>query len=158
MVINNLMCGIAGIIHKNENKNIRKMLYEILFNLQHRGQDSSGLITYNKINKKCNVAKEFGLVDKNLNNLKYLTGNVGIGHVRYPTQGLVTKNEIQPFYNNINSIDGVSLSHNGNLTNYDYILSIIKDKTKLTSSSDSELLLLLIIKLLNKELLENNKF
>ena len=158
MVINNLMCGIAGIIHKNENKNIRKMLYEILFNLQHRGQDSSGLITYNKINKTCNVAKEFGLVDKNLNNLKYLTGNVGIGHVRYPTQGLVTKNEIQPFYNNINSIDGVSLSHNGNLTNYDYILSIIKDKTKLTSSSDSELLLLLFIELVNKELIENNKF
>ena len=49
------MCGIAGIIHKDKNKNIKKMLYEILFNLQHRGQDSCGLITYDNINKKCNI-------------------------------------------------------------------------------------------------------
>lgn len=152
------MCGIAGIIHKNENKNIRKMLYEILFNLQHRGQDSSGLITYDKINNKCNIIKELGLVDKNLNNLKKLKGNIGLGHVRYPTHGLTGKNEIQPFYNNINNIDGISLSHNGNITNYDYILSLIKDKNKLKSSSDSELLLLLFIELVSKELTENKDF
>ena len=152
------MCGIAGIIHKDKNKNIKKMLYEILFNLQHRGQDSCGLITYDNINKKCNIIKELGLVDKNLNNLKKLKGNIGIGHVRYPTQGLTSINEVQPFYNDVNNIDGISLSHNGNITNYNYILSLIKDKTKLKSSSDSELLLLLFIELVNKELIENSKF
>tara|TARA_B100001093_G_scaffold514877_1_gene589945 strand:- start:2484 stop:3878 length:1395 start_codon:yes stop_codon:yes gene_type:complete len=146
------MCGIAGIIHKNNMKNIKKNLYEILFNLQHRGQDSSGFITYDSNNKECYITKHFGLVDKNLKNLNKLKGNMGIGHVRYPTHGLKTKNEIQPFYDNTNSIDGISISHNGNITNYNYILSILKDKSKLKSTSDSELLLLLFIQLLNEEL------
>jgi amidophosphoribosyltransferase len=83
---------------------------------------------------------------------------MGIGHVRYPTHGLTRENEIQPFFNNINNIDGISLSHNGNITNYDYVLSLIQDKTKLKSSSDSELLLLLFIELVNKELIEKSKF
>ena len=150
------MCGIAGIIHFNSNKNIKKLLYEILFHLQHRGQDSSGFITYNNNEKECNIIKEIGLIDNNLKNLKKLKGNMGIAHVRYPTRGLVTKNEIQPFYNNENSINGVSLSHNGNITNYNYVLSLLNDKNKMKSTSDSELLLLLFIELLEKELVKNN--
>ena len=118
------MCGIGAVVHKSDN--IRFILYELLFNLQHRGQDSCGMISYDTITKKIYELKEFGLIDKHIKNLTFLIGNMGIGHVRYPTTGLITNNEIQPLY--VTDFDGISLAHNGNITNIDTFKIIIKRK------------------------------
>ena len=138
------MCGIGAIIHKNQNFNINKLLYEILFNLQHRGQDSSGFVIYNKLNNKTNIIKEYGLVDKNMEKLINNLGSSGLGHVRYQTSGKTNYNEIQPFYNNI--FDGISLVHNGNLINIEELnLFCSENNILLDSSSDSEILFKIFI-------------
>ena len=115
------MCGIGAVIHNNEN--INNLLYEMLFNLQHRGQDSSGFIVHNSSNKKTYKCREFGLLENNLYKISKFKGNIGIGHVRYPTYGNITKDEIQPFYEEV--FGGISLSHNGNITNCNEIIDIL---------------------------------
>ena len=138
------MCGIGAILHKNNDYNINKILYEMLFNLQHRGQDSSGFVIYNKISNKNNIAKEFGLVDSNLNNISNINGNMGIGHVRYQTSGNFNYNEIQPFYEDI--FDGISLVHNGNLINIDEMTKFcIENNIIVNTKSDSEILFKIFI-------------
>jgi amidophosphoribosyltransferase len=140
------MCGIGAVIHKSAN--ISNILYELLFNLQHRGQDSCGLMSYDSITNNLYESKEFGLIDKHIKNLSQLIGTMGIGHVRYPTTGLITKNEIQPFY--YSDFDGISLVHNGNITNVEELKTIFNIKTN--STSDSEIMLQIFILLLKQEL------
>lgn len=141
------MCGIGAIFHKNEN--INNFLYELLFNLQHRGQDSSGFISYDSKHNITYQAREFGLVENNLFNISTFQGSMGIGHVRYPTHGCITKHEIQPFFED--SFGGISLSHNGNITNCDDIIKILNDNNiTYVSTSDSEIILKYFILLLKK--------
>lgn len=148
------MCGIGAVAHKSDN--ISCILYEILFNLQHRGQDSSGLVTYDFKTKMTHELKEFGLVDKHIKQLSELSGTMGIGHVRYPTQGLITKNEIQPFY--ITDFDGISLAHNGNLTNLDELKRFFKlSDISFVSTSDSEIMLKLFAYYLKQQITDINK-
>lgn len=148
------MCGVGAVIHKTDN--INNLLYEILFNLQHRGQDSSGFITYDSKNKKIYKTHNFGLVENNLSQVSMFQGNIGIGHVRYPTQGSISDNEIQPFYKSV--FNGISLSHNGNITNTNDILRILNEHNILCSStSDSEIILNFFILLLNKYITDINQ-
>ncbi|MCK5092581.1 MAG: class II glutamine amidotransferase, partial [Gammaproteobacteria bacterium] len=132
------MCGIVGIVSKSP---VNQALYEALTVLQHRGQDAAGMMTCD--NGKLNLRKDNGLVrdvfhTRHMLNLK---GNLGIGHVRYPTAGCASSAEAQPFY--VNSPYGISLAHNGNLTNADELKRDLfrEDLRHINTESDSEILL-----------------
>lgn len=134
------MCGILGLIHANTTVFVYQSLVDGLTILQHRGQDSAGIATIH--HNRYNVHKDKGVVSDvfNEDNIINLKGNMGIGHVRYST--LETSNicEAQPLYTNYPY--GISLVHNGNLTNTDELMQyMIKKNRHINSRSDSELLL-----------------
>ncbi len=131
------MCGIIGIIANNQ---VAQQLFDGLTVLQHRGQDSAGIMTFED---HFHLKKGNGLVRDvfHTKNMIRLRGNIGIGHVRYPTAGSSDAAESQPFY--VNSPFGLSLIHNGNLTNYDELKEEVSkiDLRHLNTRSDSEVLL-----------------
>lgn len=137
------MCGIIGIFKHEGNVNVE--LYEGLNMLQHRGQDSAGMVTYN--GDKFKEYKENGLVKDVFANqglMDSMKGNMGIAHVRYPTAGSSSAQEAQPFF--VNSPLGIYLIHNGNLTNADDMREILNSSRSffnrhLRTDSDSEVLL-----------------
>ncbi|RKZ92148.1 MAG: amidophosphoribosyltransferase, partial [Gammaproteobacteria bacterium] len=132
------MCGIIGIVAKN---NVNQELYDGLTVLQHRGQDAAGIVTYD--DKHLHLRKGNGLVKDvfSTNDMLRLQGNMGIGHVRYPTAGSSSSAEAQPLY--VNSPYGIALAHNGNLTNAKALKDEIykQDLRHLNTDSDSEVLL-----------------
>lgn len=112
-------------------------MVEGLISLQHRGQNSAGILTSDIT---FHLKKGNGLVAGVFNekNLARLTGSSGIGHVRYPTIGPGSDEDAQPFY--VNHPFGIGMVHNGNVTNY-YPLRRELEKTdhrQLTSFSDVE--------------------
>ncbi|HEY9033668.1 MAG TPA: amidophosphoribosyltransferase [Pseudomonadales bacterium] len=132
------MCGIVGIVAKN---NVNQDLYDALTVLQHRGQDAAGMVTC--AGGKLNQRKANGLVRDvfRTRHMQQLLGNIGIGHVRYPTAGSSSPALAQPFY--VNSPYGISLAHNGNLTNAGQLSEEIfrEDLRHVNTDSDSEVLL-----------------
>ena len=132
------MCGIVGIVGK---KPVNQAIYDALTVLQHRGQDAAGIVTWGE--NGLNVRKSNGLVRDvfRTRHMLLLTGNVGMGHIRYPTAGGAQSSEAQPFY--VNSPYGICLAHNGNLTNYRALADRLtrEDHRHLNTSSDSEVLL-----------------
>jgi amidophosphoribosyltransferase len=134
------MCGIAGIV--SQGPVVSSDLFDALTMLQHRGQDAAGIITNEA--HRLYLRKENGLVRDVFNSDEHmlqLRGNMGIGHVRYPTAGRATSAEAQPFYTN--TPFGISLSHNGNLTNAEELKQelFLQDRRHLNTESDSEVLL-----------------
>jgi amidophosphoribosyltransferase len=132
------MCGIVGIVGQSP---VNQRIYDALTVLQHRGQDAAGIMTERE-GELC-VRKDVGLVRDvfHQRHMLQLAGNVGIGHVRYPTAGCDRADEAQPFY--VNSPFGIGLGHNGNLTNVETLSEDIVhgDRRHLNTSSDSEVLL-----------------
>ncbi|HET8710351.1 MAG TPA: amidophosphoribosyltransferase [Spongiibacteraceae bacterium] len=132
------MCGIVGIVAKN---NVNQEIYDALTVLQHRGQDAAGIVTCHR--GKFNLRKDNGLVRDvfHTRHMQQLLGNMGIGHVRYPTAGTSSRALAQPFY--VNSPYGITLAHNGNLTNAEELSRAIfqSDLRHLNTDSDSEVLL-----------------
>jgi amidophosphoribosyltransferase len=132
------MCGIVGIVGQSP---VNQRIYDALTVLQHRGQDAAGIMT-ERDGELC-VRKDVGLVRDvfHQRHMLQLAGNVGIGHVRYPTAGCDRADEAQPFY--VNSPFGIGLGHNGNLTNVETLSEDIVhgDRRHLNTSSDSEVLL-----------------
>jgi len=132
------MCGIAGIV---SHQNVNQELYDALTVLQHRGQDAAGIVTCE--NGRLHLRKDNGLTRDVFTNeqMLKLKGNMGIAHVRYPTAGCSNSSEAQPFY--VNSPFGVTLAHNGNLTNTAQLKKelFIEDQRHLNTDSDSEVLL-----------------
>ena len=132
------MCGIVGIVGQGP---VNQALYDALTVLQHRGQDAAGIMTED--GGQLRVRKANGLVrDVFLErHMLKLSGNVGLGHVRYPTAGCASASEAQPFY--VNSPYGVCLAHNGNLVNADDLKRMVEqqDRRHLNTGSDSEVLL-----------------
>ena len=132
------MCGIVGVVSQNP---VNQLLYDALLLLQHRGQDAAGIAT-NQGNKFY-MHKANGLVRDvfRTRNMRSLLGNMGIGQCRYPTAGSSSEEEAQPFY--VNAPFGITLAHNGNLTNWEQlkIEMFRNDRRHINTNSDSEVLL-----------------
>ena len=132
------MCGVVGIVSKQA---AGPALYDALTVMQHRGQDAAGIVTWGA--EGLAERKSNGLVRDvfEQRHMQRLLGNVGIGHVRYPTAGGARSAEAQPFY--VNSPYGICLAHNGNLTNHDELTEHLtrNDRRHLATTSDSEVLL-----------------
>jgi amidophosphoribosyltransferase len=106
------MCGFIGVIGA---ESAVREIYEGLLAIQHRGQDSAGIITYDG---RFHVKKGEGLVREIFSaaNFDRLKGHLGIGHVRYPTVGSGGGEDAQPF--TVNYPFGIVMAHNGNVANY----------------------------------------
>ncbi len=112
-------CGVFG-AYNLDGDNVSKMIYYGLLALQHRGQESCGIAVSDTNKEKINILcyKDMGLVSQVLNKEKLieLSGDLGVGHVRYSTTGDSIKENAQPLA--LNYIKGtLALAHNGNLTN-----------------------------------------
>ena len=133
------MCGIVGI---SAESNVAGEIYDSLLMLQHRGQDAAGMVVCNQ-QDKLNSRKSMGYVRDvfQQQHMDKLIGNYGIGHVRYPTAGGNGKEFSQPMY--VNSPYGISLAHNGNLTNSKQLSNELfhAEMRHLQTDSDSEVLL-----------------
>ncbi len=132
------MCGIIGIVARSP---VNQALYDGLTVLQHRGQDAAGIMTCD--GERLYLRKDNGLVRDvfHTRHMLRLQGRMGIGHVRYPTAGNSSSAEAQPFY--VNSPFGISLAHNGNLTNAEALKRelFLADRRHINTDSDSEILL-----------------
>ena len=128
------MCGVVGLWTRRE---AGTRLVEGLLALQHRGQDSAGILTSDGT---FHLKKGNGTVAHVFNpkNLERLAGNAGIGQVRYPTIGPGSVEDAQPFL--VNHPFGIAMVHNGNVTNYTDLRRelMCKDFRQLTSLSDVE--------------------
>ena len=133
------MCGIVGI---SAESNVAAEIYDSLLMLQHRGQDAAGITVCNS-DDKLSTRKSKGYVRDVFvqRHMDKLIGNYGIGHVRYPTAGGAGKEFSQPYY--VNSPYGISLAHNGNLTNAKQLANELfhAEMRHLITDSDSEVLL-----------------
>ena len=132
------MCGIAAIV---SHQAVNQELYDALTVLQHRGQDAAGIVTCER--GRLHLRKDNGLTRDVFTNAQMmkLRGNMGIAHVRYPTAGCTSSAEAQPFY--VNSPFGLTLAHNGNLTNTEELKKalFVEDLRHINTDSDSEVLL-----------------
>jgi len=133
------MCGIVGIVAKNP---VNQDLYDALTMLQHRGQDAAGIMTND--GGRLYLHKDAGLVRDVFSKDEHmiaLRGDMGIAHVRYPTAGGTVMAETQPLYTN--TPYGLSLVHNGNLTNSEELKQALfaEDRRHINTDSDSDVLL-----------------
>ncbi len=134
------MCGIVGMLSTTK-KDVGVYIYDALSIIQHRGQDAAGITTANK--GRFYMRKGNGLV-RNVFRTRHMTkliGDMGIGHIRYPTAGSSSCAEAQPFY--VNSPYGIAFAHNGNLTNAEALAKELfeQDLRHTNTNSDSEILL-----------------
>ena len=133
------MCGIVGMVGTGP---VNQDIYDSLLLLQHRGQDATGIATAEP-SGVLHIFKARGMVREafRTRDMRSLLGNVGLGHVRYATKGTASsEEEAQPFY--VNAPYGITLIHNGNLTNTRELTADMaqRDRRHLNSSSDTELL------------------
>ena len=134
------MCGVVGLYGGTH---VGESLHDALILLQHRGQDSAGIVTCNLDTGQIYQHKAGGLVRDVFrgDRLAQFKGQTGIGHVRYPTAGTSSEAEAQPFF--VNSPYGIALGHNGNLTNFPQLMNELFDQNlrHLNTGSDSEVIL-----------------
>eukprot|EP00980_Cylindrotheca_fusiformis_P022280 scaffold9176_cov129-Cylindrotheca_fusiformis.AAC.4 len=129
---------------------VNQLLFDGLTVLQHRGQDAAGIVTSDR--GRLHLRKDNGLVRDvfQQHHMEELRGNVGLGHVRYPTAGSSSCAEAQPLYTNYPH--GICVAHNGNLTNTDALYNrMTSSQRHVNTDSDSELLLNLFAETLTQQ-------
>lgn len=135
-------CGLAGIYGHNR---AAEILYLCLFSLQHRGQESCGVLVSDGENEFSH--RGMGLVSEvfSAEHLRTLKGHYGIGHVRYSTTGSSNIRNVQPFFiQYMGKTFGVA--HNGNLTNsYRLKNSLERRGAIFQTTMDSELIIHLMV-------------
>ena len=147
-------CGIVGIHCKDDSKDVAPLVYYCLYALQHRGQESAGIATFNH-DKGLEHYCGMGLITSVFGDdeIKNLEGNMSIGHVRYSTTGQSKIENSQPFV--IDFGDGfIAMAHNGDIVNSDELKrELIDEGFYFKSDSDSEV----ICYMLKKEHYDNGK-
>src|SRR5512136_2945859 len=145
------MCGIFGIYDHLEASNLA---YLGLYALQHRGQESAGIVSSNT--RQLHHYRQMGLVSEIFNKdiLKKLSGKSAIGHVRYSTAGSSELKNAQPF-----AVDyykgSLAIAHNGNLSNASLIKSDLESKGSIFQSNmDTEVIVHLIARSKEKSFVE----
>ena len=137
-------CGIFGI---SNHVDASALVALGLHALQHRGQEGCGIVSFD--GKNYHSEKRQGLVGDHftdLETLKKLPGNFAIGHNRYSTTGETSLRNIQPFFADLH-IGGLSVAHNGNLTNALLLRqSLVKEGAIFRTTSDTETIVQLIAK------------
>jgi len=133
-------CGIFGAYSHNKSKKIANYIYYGLYALQHRGQESAGISTYN--GEYICTDRGMGLVCEVFNNgeIEELDGYVGIGHVRYSTTGRSKIDNSQPFFS---VFDGgnIAIAHNGDIINSMELRKDLEERgCKFRSTTDSEVI------------------
>ena len=131
-------CGVVGV--SLADRNAARPLYYSLYALQHRGQESAGIVTHDGFQQHSHV--DMGLVGDVFgeDDLDQLNGSAGIGHVRYPTAGGVNSCCAQPFSVSFKS-GALGLAHNGNLVNADEIRDELEGLGHaFTSNGDTEVI------------------
>jgi amidophosphoribosyltransferase len=144
------MCGFIG-IYGPDGVDVAGEIYEGLLAVQHRGQDAAGIITFTD---SFHLKKGLGFVlevfdEKNMSRLQ---GNLGVGHVRYPTIGGNRGEDAQPFH--LTYPIGIAMAHNGNVSNYAELVQgfFSGNRTRLNSSCDLEVILFVFARALNERL------
>jgi amidophosphoribosyltransferase len=131
-------CGVVGA--SLSDRSAALPVYYALYALQHRGQESAGIVTHDGFQQHDHVA--MGLVGDafDAEDVERLQGSAGIGHVRYPTAGSVDESCAQPFTVSFRS-GSLALAHNGNLVNADDLRDELAAKGHaFTSDGDTEVI------------------
>ncbi len=152
-------CGVFGVIGVADAANFVALG---LHALQHRGQEAGGIVTCDAT-KNFHSAHRFGLVRDTFTSQKVmetLPGSLGIGHVRYSTagsKGATQIRDVQPFFGEF-SMGGAAIAHNGNIVNADELRrELIERGSIFQSSSDSECIIHLMARSLQKTIPERMK-
>lgn len=134
-------CGVVAVYAPSEE--VAKTIYYALYALQHRGQESAGIAVSE--GDTMVVFKEMGLVAQVFDEytLKSLTGDIGIGHVRYSTTGSSSWENAQPIHRDSGALE-VALGHNGNLVNTMELLENLAVRQR-AASTDSDLIAEMIV-------------
>lgn len=138
-------CGVVGIHCSDETRDVSRFVYLCLYALQHRGQESAGIATFNPergLNYYCGM----GLITDVFNDyeINNLAGNMGIGHVRYSTTGQSRLENSQPFVTDFD--DGfIAMAHNGDIVNSECLRNELIDAGyEFKSNTDSEVICYLL--------------
>ena len=142
------MCGIFGIYGS---KDAASLTYLGLYALQHRGEESAGIISYAK--NRIMQHQGMGLVNDvfDVDSLKKLKGDIALGHVRYSTTGSSRTSNIQPFL--VKHKGGhIAIAHNGNLTNASNLRCCMEEAGSVFQTTmDSEVIIHMLAKLQDKK-------
>ncbi|MGN1038448.1 MAG: amidophosphoribosyltransferase [Mailhella sp.] len=148
------MCGIFGI---TGHKDAARLTYFGLYALQHRGQESAGIASWDDVEGSSHLHVGMGLVPDVFReeDLKHLTGETAIGHVRYSTTGKPQLRNAQPLLVRVRNGVQLSLAHNGNLTNAAELRKELEDDGCIFQTTiDSEIFVHLIARALSSGSLE----